>query len=298
MTVITLTNVSPSLRGDLTKWMQEIATGVYVGNFNVRIREELWKRVVENIGKGQATITYATRNELGYSSETHRTYRQVIDYEGIPLVLVPNDSKPSEALKPGFSNAGKFAKVRKITKSKQVQNEKLPEYVVLDIETDGLNENINHIIEIGALKVNSNQTKTFNSLIEYKGNLPTEIVELTNITDDLLSDKGQPLVETLKKLQEFIGDDVIVGYSINFDITFINHFLELYNEQPLQNETIDILQLVKREKVFIKNYKLETVLQNYEFEESVPHRALSDTRLINELASKVKGFTRILNRKG
>ena len=33
-TVITLTNVPNSLRGDLTRWMQEIATGVYVGNFN------------------------------------------------------------------------------------------------------------------------------------------------------------------------------------------------------------------------------------------------------------------------
>ncbi len=40
-TVVTLKSVSPSLRGDLTKWMQEIATGVYIGNFNSRIREKL-----------------------------------------------------------------------------------------------------------------------------------------------------------------------------------------------------------------------------------------------------------------
>lgn len=33
-TVITLKRSTPSLRGDLTKWMQEIATGVYIGNFN------------------------------------------------------------------------------------------------------------------------------------------------------------------------------------------------------------------------------------------------------------------------
>ena len=32
-TVITLQTVPLSLKGDLTKWMQEIATGVYVGNF-------------------------------------------------------------------------------------------------------------------------------------------------------------------------------------------------------------------------------------------------------------------------
>ena len=48
-----------SLRGDLTKWMQEIATGVYVGNFNSRVREKLWERVVESVGTGEATMSYA-----------------------------------------------------------------------------------------------------------------------------------------------------------------------------------------------------------------------------------------------
>lgn len=42
LAVITIKNSPNSLRGDLTKWMQEIATGVYVGNFNSKIREELW----------------------------------------------------------------------------------------------------------------------------------------------------------------------------------------------------------------------------------------------------------------
>ena len=44
-TVITLKKVPQALRGDLTKWMQEITTGVYIGNFNTKVREKLWKRV-------------------------------------------------------------------------------------------------------------------------------------------------------------------------------------------------------------------------------------------------------------
>ena len=56
MTVITLKSVPQSLRGDLTRWMQEIATGVYVGNFNSRIREYLWNRVKETMGHGEASI--------------------------------------------------------------------------------------------------------------------------------------------------------------------------------------------------------------------------------------------------
>ena len=66
MTVITITNAPMSLRGDLTKWMQEIATGVYIGNLSSRVREELWERVIQSVGRGKATISYATNNELGY----------------------------------------------------------------------------------------------------------------------------------------------------------------------------------------------------------------------------------------
>ena len=57
LTVITVKNAPQSLKGDLTKWMQEIATGVYVGNFNTKVREELWRRVKENVGDGEATIS-------------------------------------------------------------------------------------------------------------------------------------------------------------------------------------------------------------------------------------------------
>lgn len=41
MIVITLSKVPMSLRGDLTKWCQEVQTGVYVGNFSARIRDLL-----------------------------------------------------------------------------------------------------------------------------------------------------------------------------------------------------------------------------------------------------------------
>ena len=88
-TVITLKKVPESLRGDLTRWMQEISTGVYVGNYNSRVREFLWKRVVETVGNGEATICYSCRNEIGYAFGTCNTERKVIDFDGIPLVLIP-----------------------------------------------------------------------------------------------------------------------------------------------------------------------------------------------------------------
>lgn len=88
-TVITLKKVPNALRGDLTRWMQEISTGVYVGNINSKVREYLWKRVKNLVGQGEASMCFSCRNEIGYSFCTCNAQRVVVDYDGIPLVMIP-----------------------------------------------------------------------------------------------------------------------------------------------------------------------------------------------------------------
>lgn len=73
MVVVTLTDCPPKLRGDLTKWLLEINTGVYVGKINARVREELWKRICDNIKSGRATMVFSAKNEQGLSFYVHNT---------------------------------------------------------------------------------------------------------------------------------------------------------------------------------------------------------------------------------
>lgn len=284
-TVITLKNTPNSLRGDLSKWMQEIATGVYVGNFNSKIREELWKRVVDSSGVGEATLSYRDRNEIGYNFETHNTTREVIDFEGIPLVLIRSGRKEPSQAQYGFSKASKYHKVKKFSKTRT--NEKNISFVVLDIETDGLDEKTNKIIEIGALKTDTKEE--FHKLIKIDSKLPGKIIELTGIKDEDLKN-GEDIVTALKELKEFIGDRDIVGYGVKFDIKFINRNLKVNNLERLTNRSWDLLDFVKREKTFLENYKLETVLKSYGIDKIVPHRALKDVKLIYELSTKVNKF--------
>lgn len=42
--------------------------------------------------------------------------------------------------------------------------------------------------------------------------------------------------------------------------------------------------------MFLDNYKLSTVLKEYEIDKEVPHRAFQDARLLYELSTKVNGF--------
>lgn len=290
-TVITLSKVPNSLRGDLSKWLQEVATGVYVGNLNTKVREKLWDRVKDNLKDGEATISYYHRNEIGYNFETINGIREVIDSEGLPLVLVKKEETEREkALKEGFSKAAQFKKIKNIEHSKlkkEAEKEKSKEYVVVDIETDGLDINNNKIIEIGAVKVGKNREE-FQRLIKIQGKLPEEIVRLTKIDDKMLEREGVPIGEALKEFSEFIGEKNLVGYNVNFDIQFLNEALARENLPKIKNKVYDIMQYVKKENLFLKNYKLNTVLKTYGIEEEVPHRALEDAILEEKLILKVK----------
>lgn len=48
MVVITLTDCPPKVRGDLSKWLCEINPGVYVGNLNARVRQELYSHIFKH----------------------------------------------------------------------------------------------------------------------------------------------------------------------------------------------------------------------------------------------------------
>ena len=288
-TVITLKKVPQALRGDLTKWMQEITTGVYIGNFNTKVREKLWKRVKENVKDGEATLSFSYRNELGYQFDTHNTSFSNIDMDGIPLVFIPNENiDEKREIKHGFSNAAKFRNAKRYMAHRTKLDSK--DFVIIDIETDGLDKEKDYIIEIGAVKSVGGRISEFQSLISYEGTLPKHIVAMTGITTNMLQNNGKSTKSVLNEFLDFIGDIDIIGYNVNFDIEFIDIALSKLQLEKLKNKRYDLMKFVKNEKLFLANYKLQTVIKEYGVGDEVPHRALEDARLIYKLAVKVNKF--------
>ena len=282
-TVITLKKVPNSLRGDLTRWMQEIATGVYVGNFNSRVREALWQRIIDTVGDGEANMSFAFRNEIGYSFQTINAARQVVDYDGIPLVLLPseNDEERDRSITAGFSNASKMHRARRVA-SPNIDNVQR-EYVFLDIETTGLDVEKDRIIEIGSIKVSGEKEVMFQKLIKTEIEVPDVIENLTGINGSKLSSEGIELKQCIAEFMEFIGKSDLIGYNIRFDIKFLNKALSDLALAPIHNKTIDLMQEAKKRNMFQINYKLETTLREYGIDQTVQHRALEDAELIYRL---------------
>lgn len=284
-TVITLKKVPDSLRGDLTRWMQEIATGVYVGSYNSRVREFLWKRVTDTIGKGEATLCYSCRNEIGYSFCTCNTERQVIDFDGIPFVLLParnNSELSSKEMQHGFSNASKYHQARRRAGTQSASDKQKSDLVFLDIETTGINEDSDEIIEIGAIKVSDDEEIEFHRLIRADVHIPDEVRKLTGITDEMLRN-GTVLETSIRDLAVFIREAVLVGYNLSFDIRFLNKAFGKYSLEPIHNKTLELMLEAKRRNSFQANYKFKTTLKEYGIEKEPPHRALEDAKLMYQL---------------
>lgn len=284
-TVITLKKTPAFLRGDLTKWMQEISTGVYVGNFNSKVREELWQRVIENVKEGEATICYACRNEIGYEFNTNSKEISIADFDGIPLVMVDHKENIREANKGqlGYSKASKLRKAHQYQK----YSAKKTSYVVVDIETDGLDFLKNSIVEIACIKVIDGKLKEFEKAIKLDSKLPQNIKKLTGLSDEYLEKNGVDEKQALTEFLEFIGELPVISYGNNFDINFINQALDKNGLQTIKNQSIDLMRCVKKEKRFLENYKLQTVLNSYGIDKKLPHRALADAKLTYELSTKV-----------
>ena len=74
------------------------------------------------------------------------------------------------------------------------------EYVVLDLEMTGLSAKTDQIIEIGAIKIKDNVVvDSFGGLVNPSSKIPTRVVELTGITDDMVR-QGMERDEAVLKL--------------------------------------------------------------------------------------------------
>ena len=138
------------------------------------------------------------------------------------------------------------------------------EFVVVDLETSGLDTNRDFIIEVGAVKIKDGKIcdkfSTLVNSLQLKC-LSPEIEELTGIKSEQL--KNAPLVsEVLQKLYEFAKGSILVAHNLPFGFAFLRNwgFWCGISFDEFENGAIDIVELSKQ---FIgknvENYKLATL---------------------------------------
>jgi CRISPR-associated protein Cas2 len=90
MVIMILEKVSPSLRGELTRWLLEARTGVFIGHVSAMVRDRLWDKCCRSRGVGGVLQAWSTNNEQRFTMRSHGdTSRRIVEIEGVQLVMIP-----------------------------------------------------------------------------------------------------------------------------------------------------------------------------------------------------------------
>jgi DNA polymerase III epsilon subunit len=157
----------------------------------------------------------------------------------------------------------------------QVENS----YIVLDIETTGLANTYDKIIEIAAIKyINNIATDTFHTLVNPEDNIPKAASAVNGITNAMVKD-APTIQHVMPSFLSFIGNDtILVAHNANFDISFIEVWCDRLGFTNKQWNYIDTVSVAKKIIPGLSNYKQQTVLNAIKYAQSTYHRALDDCK--------------------
>ncbi|MDX2380862.1 MAG: DEDD exonuclease domain-containing protein [Acidimicrobiia bacterium] len=168
-------------------------------------------------------------------------------------------------------------------------------FCVLDLETTGGDRTADRITEVGAVKVRGGEfLGTFQTLVAPGRAIPPRITMLTGLTDALVA-PAPAIGAVLPSLLEFIGDAVVVGHNVGFDMAFIRRALSDAGRSPLDATVVDTMPLARRLlRDEVPNHKLSTLASRLRLDHAPSHRALDDalatTDLLHVLIERAAGL--------
>ncbi|MFE3848504.1 PolC-type DNA polymerase III [Flavobacterium sp. LB3P45] len=169
-------------------------------------------------------------------------------------------------------------------------DKKSKRFVILSTETSGLNPIKDVILSIGSFAVIDNSVVIGDSfeavLLQYKflhdNGLSNEF-----IVESKMKKLGE--LEAIKSLIEFLGNAVLVGHHIDFDVEMINAALERLDCGRLKNEALDIdVMYRKLQDINNRQFSLDELSTIYNLPKSDRNSSSEDAYKIALLFLKLK----------
>lgn len=190
-----------------------------------------------------------------------------------------------------FSELFDYIKPERISKGKSLIA--LPDdFVVIDVETTGLDATFDSLIEISAIRVqHDEEVSRFSSLIAADHPISSFIEQLTGITNEMLA-SAPPVSDVLAEFFDFIGDSILVGHNVNFDINFIyDHAMDCLGK-PLTNDFVDVMRLCRNLFKDWEHHTLAYVCEKFHVDHSTAHRSMADCIATLECYHHIKDHVR------
>jgi predicted DnaQ family exonuclease/DinG family helicase len=153
-------------------------------------------------------------------------------------------------------------------------------FVVLDLETSGIDPKSSDIIEVAMIRYEKGkEVGRYSDLIKIDYELPEIITAITSITDEMLLKKGKEKEDVLKKVEKMLKGAYLVGHNINFDFAF----LQTAKVKMQISGLIDTVQLAQVMLPSAASYSLEALTDDLNISHEQKHRAMGDVEATSDL---------------
>ena len=160
------------------------------------------------------------------------------------------------------------------------------EFVVFDIETTGLFQTEDVILEIGAVIVkNGQELARFHTFAAPERRIPYAITNLTGIKDDDVA-AAPSQKDAVTAFLKFMDNRILVAHNANFDVGFIRVACEKH-AIPFDPCYIDTVTLARALLPQLKNHKLDTVAAHFGLDSFNHHRATDDAAATAQIFSNM-----------
>lgn len=183
------------------------------------------------------------------------------------------------------------------------------QFIVIDVETTGLNPTDSYIVELAAIKCEVRnhaaiELERIDIYIKPPMPMPQSVVDIHNITNEFLEDK--PNEEAVfEYIRAFFGENpVVAGHNVEFDIDMVNAMYQRNGRVFRTQAVLDTLEMARDllTSKEVKDYKLETLAEVYGLEAGLAfHNALDDVkatlRVLNVFHDEYQKLPPVTNRQ-
>lgn len=101
------------------------------------------------------------------------------------------------------------------------------DYFVVDIETTGLDYETDEIVEIAAMKVVNNHIESMKNWYNKDAVISDYLKTNTTLTQEFITANGIDIDTAVQQFRDYVGDSILVGHNIGFDISFLRQSMRL-----------------------------------------------------------------------
>lgn len=162
-------------------------------------------------------------------------------------------------------------------------------FVVVSTETTGLNADKDVILSFGCVGITDNSiivSDCFEAvLLQYK------FLHDNDMSNEFIIESTQPKLgerEAVQAFVDYIGNAVLVGHRIHFDVEMINSVLEKMECGKLKNEAIDIEIMHQKLQETEKSFSIDQLAALYKIPADDRHSAAEEAYNVGLLFLKLK----------